>query len=238
MADLQNYFIKPGYRPNLQQNTFDASRDETYWTQERLELGATYQFDVYVAVIERMLADGRRNLLDVGCGPPQKLNRLLKGNALDVCLVDQPSTSPLADRLLPRARFVGSDLESIDLDLGARFDAIVCADVIEHLVDPDSCLAFIRRHLAEDGLLFISTPERDVLRGEDCMESRHAMHVREWNRAEFRMLLESRGFRIERHILLPQQRLAPWQHLVGRLRCAVSRPPAWFSCQMATCRVS
>ena len=52
MADPQNYFIKLGYRPNLQQSTYDFSRDETYWEQDRLELGAAYQFDVYVAVIE------------------------------------------------------------------------------------------------------------------------------------------------------------------------------------------
>ena len=52
MANPQNYFIKLGYRPNLQHNTYDFSRDETYWAQDRLELGAAYQFDVYVAVIE------------------------------------------------------------------------------------------------------------------------------------------------------------------------------------------
>lgn len=236
MADPERYFIKPDYRPNLRQNTLDSADGEAYWTQERLNIGATYQFDVYAAMLKRVEADGKSNLLDVGCGPPQKLSRLLAGNPIDVCLVDQASTATLAAHLLPNARFVGANLENIDLDLGARFDAIICADVIEHLVNPDPCLTFIRRHLASDGLLFISTPERDVLRGSQCMDSPHSMHVREWNREEFKAFLESRGFRLEQHFLLPQQCLPRWKKLVGQLRYAVGIPPAWYSCQMAICR--
>lgn len=236
MLDQERYFIKPDYRPNLRQNTLDVVDGESYWTPERLNIGASYQFDVYVAALKRMRADGRNKLLDVGCGPPQKLSRLLVGQAMDVCLVDQPSTAAIAARMLPAARFVGTDLENIDLDLGVGFEAIICADVIEHLVNPEPCLAFIRHHLARGGLLFISTPERDVLRGISCLDSPHPMHVREWNRFEFKSFLESRGFRIEQHLLLPQRRLSNAKNLVGRLLCAVDMPPVWYSCQMAICR--
>jgi len=237
MADSEHYFIKPGYRPNLGSSSIDAADGETYWTQERLNIGVTYQYDVYATMLERISVDGKSNLLDVGCGPPQKLNRLLAGNTVDVCLVDQASTATLAARLLPEARFVGANLENIDLDLGVRFDAIICADVIEHLVNPDPCLTFIRRHLASDGLLFISTPERDVLRGVKCMDSPHPMHVREWNRKEFKAFLVSRGFQLEQHLLLPQQCLPKWKKLAGRLRSVVGMPPTWYSCQLAICRV-
>jgi SAM-dependent methyltransferase len=236
MGDSERYFIKPGYRPNLSQNSYDAADGDAYWTQERLNIGATYQYDVYAAALELIAADGKNNLLDIGCGPPQKLSRLLAGKTLNVCLVDQPSTATLAARLLPEAKFVGADLEDIDLDLGARFDAIICADVIEHLLNPDPCLAFIRRHLTIDGMLFISTPERDVLRGSECIDSPHPMHVREWNREEFRAFLESRGYMLEQHLLLPQQRLPGWKKLWGRFMSAAGMPPVWYSCQMAICR--
>lgn len=236
MSDSDRYFIKPGYQPNLQQNTFDVADSEAYWTPERLNIGASYQFGVYRAVLERIAADGRHTLLDVGCGPPQKLRSLLAGKTLEVWLVDQPSTAPLAARLLPQARFVGANLEDIDIALGTRFDAIICADVVEHLVNPDPCLAFIRRHLAPDGLVFISTPERDVLRGPECCKSPHPMHVREWNRKEFQAFLESRGFQLEQHALLPQQKLPNWKKLAGRFFVSVGMPPSWYSCQMAVCR--
>lgn len=228
-----SYFIKEGYRPNLAQHTFDAVEGEAYWSHERLAIGATYQFDVYVEAL-RGLEKGR--LLDVGSGPPQKLNRLLVADGQEVWLVDQPSTAALAKRFLPFAKFVAANLEEIDIDLGVRFDTIICADVIEHLVNPDPCLAFIRRHLAGHGAAYISTPERDVLRGRHCMDSPHPMHVREWNSAEFRALLESRGFLVERHHLLPQLLLPKWKSMLGQVMNVAGMPPAWYSCQVAVCR--
>lgn len=229
-----SYFIKTGYRPNLVQNTYDADVGEVYWTQERIEIGTRYQFDVYTEALRKLPPTG--TLLDVGCGPPQKLNCLLAGDKREVWLVDQPSTAPLAKRLLPSANFVIANLETIDVDLGVRFDVIICADVIEHLVNPDPCLAFIRCHLGNKGVALISTPERDVLRGRNCLDSPHPMHVREWNLAEFHVLLESRGFQVDRHYLLPQQRLPLWRKWLGQLMCKTGMPPAWYSCQVAVCR--
>jgi len=228
------YFIKAGYRPNLAQNTYDFEDGEAYWTPERIELGTEFQFDVYADALHRLPVNGK--LLDVGSGPPQKLNRLLAGNQREVWLVDQPTTAPLANRILPYATFVGANLEEIDLDLGVRFDVIIFSDVVEHLVNPDQCLAFVQRHLKPDGVAIISTPERDVLRGPRCMESPHSMHVREWNRTEFRALLESRGFLVELQYLLPQQRLPTWKKRLGQLMNKMDIPPAWFSCQVAVCR--
>jgi 2-polyprenyl-3-methyl-5-hydroxy-6-metoxy-1,4-benzoquinol methylase len=229
-----SFFIKDGYRPNFVQNTFDNEGGEAYWTQERIKISAKYQFDVYADALRQLPATGR--LLDIGCGPPQKLNRMLGRDAREVWLVDQPSTVALAKRLLPSANFVAANLEEIDIDLGVRFDVIICADVIEHLVNPDPCLAFIRRHLDYEGVAFISTPERDVLRGRNCMDSPHPMHVREWNQTEFCALLEAREFLIERQYLVPQQKLPSWKKWLGRLMNVTGMPPAWYSCQVAVCR--
>jgi SAM-dependent methyltransferase len=58
-------------------------------------------------------------------------------------------------------RTIVGDLDALDLEAelgGERFDAIVAADVIEHLKDPLGALRRLRRFLAEDGRFVISTP--------------------------------------------------------------------------------
>lgn len=50
-----------------------------------------------------------------------------------------------------------TDLEKLKR-LPKGIDAVVCADVIEHLRDAPSLLALIRQSLADDGCLFLSVP--------------------------------------------------------------------------------
>ena len=67
---------------------------------------------------------------------------------------------------------------------------IVCADVIEHLVNPSYLLEKIRGFLQYALVVIITTPERDLTRGKDDLgppENQH--HVREWNFDEFKKLL-------------------------------------------------
>jgi 2-polyprenyl-3-methyl-5-hydroxy-6-metoxy-1,4-benzoquinol methylase len=44
------------------------------------------------------------------------------------------------------------------MDLGRRFDTIVAGELIEHLENPGLFLRNMQRHLNEDGVLIISTP--------------------------------------------------------------------------------
>lgn len=236
MADPERYFIKPDYRSNLVQATYDGSENPAYWNTERLKSAASFQYDVYVLAAHLVSARAAQTLLDVGSGPPMKLKALFQNGGLKIHLVDQPSTAAQGARLLPHARFTAANLETVELDLGIRFDLIICADVIEHLINPDFCLAFIRQHLAPNGLLLISTPERDILRGRDCTSCPHPMHVREWNTGEFRCYLESQGLQVVEHLLLPQQRTSLAKKAWGKLLNTLGRPPHWYSCQLAVCR--
>ncbi len=45
-----------------------------------------------------------------------------------------------------------------DTDIGRRFERIVIGDVIEHVDNPVRLLQFARRHLADGGCIFVSTP--------------------------------------------------------------------------------
>lgn len=234
--DDRRYCIKPGYQPNLAPEGFAASAEPSYWTPERIPLAARYQYDVYRIAADLMRGPGVSSVLDVGCGPPVKLSSLLPAKPLALHLVDQAQSAPLAAQLLPAATFTAANLETVDLDLGRRFDLVICADVIEHLRDPDPCLRFIRRHLSPGGVLLISTPERDILRGRDCRSCPHPMHVREWNREEFARFLQSRDWQVVSHRNLPQQRTAALIRLLGALLDRFGHAPKWYSCQLAVCR--
>lgn len=237
-SNLDSYFIKDGYRPNLTQSTYDDGSDSLYWNPTRIDAAREFQFHVYRRAVAEVGDPSGSSIVDVGSGPPHKLAQLLRRKEIQVTLVDQPNAETIAREIMPFANFIAANLEAIDLVLPDQFDVAICADVVEHLVDPDPCLRFIRKHLKSGGRLFISTPERDVLRGVNCFESPHPMHVREWNRREFSRFLESRGFEVLEQVLLPQKRVPEMQRLWGALMAGVNAPPRWYSCQMAVCAVA
>lgn len=57
---------------------------------------------------------------------------------------------------------MGFDVRLVDAtsnsDLGERFSRVVIGDVIEHVSNPVALLEFAARHLSEDGLIMVSTP--------------------------------------------------------------------------------
>jgi SAM-dependent methyltransferase len=235
---VKRFFLPADYRPNTVPETFDIGNEPEYWNDERLALAMReqYQYDVYRHAMRLSGRLGADTLLDIGSGPPFKLRAMLPPQVHDVFLVDQPNTAAIAARLLPSAHFVATDLERPDVALGRFFRVIICADVVEHLLDPRPCIDLILRHLAPDGYLVISTPERDVLRGTGCRAPQHPMHVREWNRPEFRSFLDHAGFEVLSHHLLPSRRVGTLAGIFGALRSSLGRAPNWYSCQMAVCR--
>jgi SAM-dependent methyltransferase len=230
------YCIRPDYQPNLARAADTAAQQPAFWTPERIATASRYQYDVYRMAAALMRQPGVASVLDVGCGPPVKLRALLPDKRLSLHLVDQPESAPFAAKLLPGATFTAADLEIIDADLGRSFDLVICADVIEHLRNPDPCLAFIRRHLSPDGVMLVSTPERDILRGRDCRSCPHPDHVREWNGDEFGRFLQSRGWQVLRRGIMPQERTLAALSLWGALLQRLGAPPRWYSCQFALCR--
>jgi hypothetical protein len=134
----------------------------------------------------------------VGCGQARKLAHLHprfqivgidRGINLDQCHrhgfgawigwdLERVGPIPIPEELLPRS-------------------AIVCADVIEHLVDPRPLLANLRRWLDLSPICVLSTPERDLARGPgDCGPPLNPAHVREWNLEELAAYLRESGLNV------------------------------------------
>lgn len=202
-----NYRIREDYVARAVNATIEAAPGD-YWTETRKITAGEYQFDVYRVAAE--LARKRLSLetaaADIGGGYPSKLS-LVEPFVASIDLYDQPSMAGLVERDFPGQTFHAIDLERPHT-VEQRYDLVICSDVLEHLLDPDPCVAFLRKITKPTGYLVISTPERDVVRGPDCLASPKLEHVREWNRSEFTEYLESRGLEIERVLLLPPRRLS------------------------------
>ena len=75
--------------------------------------------------------------------------------------------------------------ETVPLHLSMQgYDLVICADVIEHLVDPDELLGFIER--CQPKVIVLSTPDRNKMRPDTRGgPPSNFCHVREWAWDEF-----------------------------------------------------
>lgn len=155
----------------------------------------------------RLTRSGAECVVDVGCGTGHKLVRRVAPHARRWVGVDQSSALELARREFPDGNWLEADLSvaaSWDLVAALHPDLVICSDVIEHVVDPLSLLRGLRRTIGERGQLLLSTPDRGRLEDRDDQgPPPNPRHVREWNEAELRLLVEAAGFRIVRvrHLL-------------------------------------
>jgi SAM-dependent methyltransferase len=110
------------------------------------------------------LAAGRR-VLDAGCGTGYGTETLAAAGARSVSAIDvaQEAVDVTRRRLGDRfaAEVVRADLHELPFPDGA-FDLVVCFEVIEHVEDQDGAIAELRRVLAPDGVLALSSPNRLV----------------------------------------------------------------------------
>ena len=235
MTQSDNFCIRADYRARAEAET-RIEAPEQYWNSQRIAMSGFYQYHVYEAASHLLAGMSQPHVADIGCGYPTKTDRLLAPLSGKVVLFDQPAMGQLLPTVFPHLHFEPVDLECPEVAPYAdHFDLVVCSDVVEHLLAPDALMAFIRSIVKPDGYVVLSTPEREVERGKDCLSSPKAEHVREWTRSEFANYVQASGFTIERHELMPKGKLSaletrlPW--LTTRWR--ISR---YAGCQTVICR--
>lgn len=195
-----NYFIPEGYVEN---KSISMDRGEgVYWDPSRVERSAIHQFAVYKWALKIIQQNGIRAVFDVGCGFAPKLAWLdSQCKGVEFWGIDQPNAIELCKQHYNFGHWLGVDFEKSPVAPPVRAGLSICSDVIEHVVNPDQLLEYLKKITA--GYILISTPERDLLRGRNCTSSPNPFHIREWNRDEFSKYIRSRGFEIIDHKVLP-----------------------------------
>lgn len=175
--------IKAGYRHRLENHFFDDSDNEDEW-----------QCEVYEAAAKEARKIGARTVFDVGCGSGYKLVKHFAG--IRTVGFDLEPTVTFLRQKYPDHEWRLSDF---DETIEEPADIVICADVIEHVCDPDRLLDFLSR--LNFRKLFLSTPERERVYGFDHSgPPRNKAHCREWTMEELKHYVGN-WFDLESHAI-------------------------------------
>jgi len=162
--------------------------------------------------IREWLGEGRgRRLLDVGAADGL-LSRLLAGRGWKVTGLEADPVAAAAGAAHCE-RMIVADLDAGVPPLDGAFDAIVCADVLEHLRDPAAVLTALGRALAAGGEVVISIPNvahlwmrLSLLAGRFEYAERGILdrtHLRFFTRRTLAALVAEAGLRVARMTSTP-----------------------------------
>jgi len=193
--------IAPGYRHRDRIAFYDDTANADEWQRE-----------VYQAARALMIERELGSVIDVGTGSGYKLVHYL--GQFETTGLDLPPTVAWLRGKYP-------DRTWLELSLGdappATADLVVCADVIEHVADPDALMRTILAMAKE--WVVLSTPDRDLTYSRFSAARfgppSNPAHVREWTMPEFRRFA-GRYLVVERHEI--SNRGQATQLLIGRVR--------------------
>jgi SAM-dependent methyltransferase len=171
-------------------------KERGYYAAARLEL------------LRLLPAGGGLRLLELGAGDGATLRAAremgLASHTVGIDLAEPEGGAPGVDR------FIHGNFEALELDLPAGgFDAVLCADVLEHLVDPWRAVARLAGYLRPGGLFLSSIPNirnhralrAIVLQGDFRYAPAGLLdrsHLRFFCRRNVRELFEGAGLVVER----------------------------------------
>ncbi len=153
----------------------------------------------YERLLEPILAERQGGrALDVGCGYGYLTRRLARHFEVEGMDVSDAAVRH-ARELSPSISFTVHEIEQPFPMPDGSFDLVTLTDVLEHVVEPQRVLANVHRVLADDGLLYVTTPNLNRLRRWLYAEAdRREHHVSLMARSELLRLLERSGFRVRR----------------------------------------
>ena len=163
-----NYCIKESYT---------SRRHEKFFNDIGFE--DRYQNEVYMLALDYFNKHGLKTILDIGCGSGFKLMKYF--NNFKTIGVDLAHTIDKLNSLYPGQDWRISDFSKPFIE---PVDLVISADVIEHILDPDVMMNYIRE--IEWKYLILSTPDRSMLKGGHSGPPMNPCHVREWSFEEFK----------------------------------------------------
>lgn len=183
--DPDNFFLKKGYVSNTVIKYFDDT-----------ELTDEWQNEVYECAYNLFIENNYTRVLDLGTGSGFKLMKYF--SKFDTLGIDLPETVNFLKTTYPDRNWSDSFTPVTGYDL------LICSDVLEHLLNPDDGINFIKA--ANPKLIVLSTPDRDlILNNNECDgPPRNPSHCREWNFREFHHYIDQH-FNIISHALTSEK---------------------------------
>ncbi|UFS72426.1 glycosyltransferase [Geomonas sp. RF6] len=156
--------------------------------------------------VQELVSRKARTVLDVGCAAGGLGAALKKRQDAEIWGIE-PAAEASAQAAVVLDRVFASPVEEVVAQLPERyFDAIVCADVLEHLADPGTILTALEGKIAPGGELVASVPNvrhwsvvRGLLEGDWSYQDAGILdrgHLRFFTRKSALALLEGAGFTV------------------------------------------
>jgi len=143
------------------------------------------------------------SVLDVGCGIGNTLFALGANGFGNIVGFDvERQLVEYAKNSVPAAHVVVASAEEIPFRDGA-FDCVICYDLLEHVLKPETVVENISRVLKQNGILYLSVANgysiNDVLfrLGGRIIRGRSS-HVQKFRRRDVETLLRNKSFEIEK----------------------------------------
>lgn len=121
---------------------------------------ANYFSNVRIDVISLLPSNPRQKVLEVGAGAGSTLRYIKeKGLAAEVMGVELMKIPGSDQDHHSIDRFQVANIEQEEIEATDEyFDVLICADVLEHLIDPWRMVNNLARYIKKDGLMIVSLP--------------------------------------------------------------------------------
>ncbi|WP_373530713.1 class I SAM-dependent methyltransferase [Nostoc sp.] len=144
-------------------------------------------------------------ILDIGCGNGSLSNLIAQQGYEVVGIEESESGVKLANENFPSCRFIEGSIYNLpNTELGEKFDIVIAAEVIEHLVYPKELLRNAKECLKPNGRLIITTPYhgyiKNLMLAVSGQMDKHFTtlwdggHIKFFSVATMNALLESEGY--------------------------------------------
>jgi SAM-dependent methyltransferase len=164
----ENFYIYDGY---------NHRKEFFHWDDRHMRDG--WQNEVYIHAHAYASDRSYNSIFDIGCGSGFKLVKYF--SLFDTLGSDREPTLTFLKKEYPAREWMLSDFSFVPR---RPIDMVICADVIEHLTEPNELLEYIQR--VNPKLIVLSTPDRTRRpTNQEAGPPTHQQHTREWNMEEF-----------------------------------------------------
>lgn len=206
------YPDKYGIRPDYTANFFPREY------VDNPDFANRYQLEVYKFAAKVIKTEKCDSVVDVGCGHGIKLSKYIRPVCNDITGIDGRQSIDYCQANHPFGQWLVDDINHPAYPTKRKYDLVMAVDVIEHLINPDNLIKYLKKLTHKNSKVIISTPEREKLRGLDHLGPAgmaNPAHVREWSQAELATYLSRHNLVVEKHFLV-EDVAQPQKSIAGR----------------------